>query len=170
MNSYQKNNSPILFLGIGIFFWAVAATYAYLIQNTLRDLMFNLGGIHPLINLLTLEIIYLGIFIALFYGLLHFLKVKDPNLLNLNFFMIGLIILGQILQFLGPMINSKFHTTQYFPHSSDYYTYIHENIFCQIIIGGFNLALYLCLGWMIYANRNLILGKNQDPIERIGDY
>jgi|SRR5690606_33983469 len=166
----RNSFNPILFLGIGIFFWAVAATYAYLIQNTLRDLIFNFGGIHPLLHLLMLEIIYLGIFIVMLFALLHLLKVKNPNLLHLNFFMIGLIILGQILQFLGPMINSKFHADQYFPNSSDYYTFIHENIFCQIIIGGFNLALYLFLGWIIYAHRNLILGKNQDPIERIGDY
>lgn len=162
-----ENNKPILLLGIGIFYYLLAATFAFLIQNSLRDLFFNIGGIHPHVNLLICEIIYLAVFILGIFGLLHMLKYKNPNLVKLLFIMIGMVILGQILQFLGPKINSKIHSDNYFPNSSDYYTYLGDNLFTQILIGAFNLLLYISMGYIIFLNRNLILQKN-DSIEEIG--
>ncbi len=150
-------NQPILILGIGIFFWALGATFAFLLQYIVRNLLFLIGEIPPLANLLFNEIIYLSVFVGLFYGLIYLLKTGKYKLLSVFYWSIGLVIFGQILQFILPMLMSNIYDETYWGNASEYSDFYGLNMIAPIISGIFNLAQYGVLAWLVYQNRNLII-------------
>lgn len=166
----KQHSKPILILGIGIFFWAVAATYAFLFQYTLRNAFFLIDGISPFVNVLLNEILYLATFIGLLLPLLSILKAGKINHLTLFFTSIGLVIVGQILQFLVPIFLSNIMSEAYWHNSSVYVNFYGVNIFAQVVVGIFNVLLYGLVAWLIYKNRNLILKSDsqESDINEIG--
>ncbi len=166
MNNFSTK--PILLLGIGIFFWALGATFAYLFQYIFRNVLFLIGGIAPLVNLLLNEILYLSVFVGLFFCLLQLLKSGKTNLSLLFYWSIGLVIFGQILQFLAPMFMSRINDESFWVNSSAYSELYGINIVAPVISGIFNLSQYGVLGWLVYKNRNLII-KTEASNSEIND-
>ena len=169
MNLPNKNNQGIL-LGIGVFFFLSTSGFAYLFKIVLRNLLLNINGISPVTIMLCTELVYLLTFVIAVFGLMKNLKNRPVNVKKLYFIFIGLLILGQILQFAVPLVMQTIQTENYLSNSSEYYNSINLNLIYSTIDAVFEYLVYVIIGIVIYKNRNLQIPSNEDSeINEIGN-
>ena len=148
----QSTKDKILLIGIGIFFWLGIGSFAYLFERILKDIFFNLG-ISPNLTEIFGELINFLIYIL---GVVYLIKiVKKDKIKLLNLFKISflMLLIGQILQFIEPMINDKLRSENYLDNSSQYYDFLKENPNYYTISIYLGIALYFVIGLIIYFKR-----------------
>ena len=148
----SSTNDKILLIGIGIFFWLGIGSFAYLFEITLKDIFFNLS-ISPNLTEIFGEMIN---FLTYVLGVIYLIKVvKKGNIRLLTLFKISflMLVIGQLLQFIEPIINAKLRSENYFENSSQYYDFLKENPNYYTISIYLGISLYFIIGMIIYLKR-----------------
>ncbi|SFS81018.1 hypothetical protein [Lutibacter maritimus] len=147
-----STNDKTLLIGIGMFFWLGIGSFAYLFEITLKDIFFNLS-ISPNLTEIFGEMMN---FLTYVLGVIYLIKViqrgkiKLLKLFKISFLM---LVIGQLLQFIEPMINDKLRSDNYFENSNQYYDFLKENpnyYWISIYLG---ISLYFIIGMIIYFKR-----------------
>jgi len=148
----SSTNDKILLIGIGIFFWLGIGSFAYLFERTLKDIFFNLN-ISPNLTEIFGELInFLTYILGVFY-LIKIVKTNKIKLLKLFKISFLMLLIGQLLQFIEPMINDKLQSENYFENSNQYYDFLKENPNYYTISIYLGIALYFVIGLIIYIKR-----------------
>ena len=148
------NNSkyPIILIGVGIFAWLGIGSFAYLFENTIKHVCFNIGTQ----NYFTIWFSQFIQIITYLLGVIVLIKLIKSNKyseLKMFKFAIGIFILGQLFQFIEPYINDELRTENYLDNSSNYYNFLKENPITLIVSSISVYLLYLLVGVLIFIRR-----------------
>lgn len=150
--SKHAERNPILLMGIGIFGGLAIGSFAFLFARILKDIFFNIT-ISPIYTEIFAELVNFATYI---FGIIIIVKIiKSGKISELNIFKFSILflIIAQILQFIEPMIISKFRTDSYLNNSSQYYDFLNENPYYYTISVISGIILYVIVGIIIYLKR-----------------
>lgn len=148
-------NDRILFLGIGIFLLFSVGSFSVFIWEVFRYIVFILD-VNPLGTLLIKESLR---FITYLSGILIFINIikkKKIKSLNLLISLFIILFLGQILQFLTPILLTTMFGVDYLNNTRNNELYLDPDF---VFILNFlpplvEYCLYITIGIIIYKNWN----------------
>lgn len=152
MTKPQKHNVLIL-IGIGIFFYWGANNFAKTLEIFVRELLFQVNGIHPVVIFLLTSLFYVLGFVIAFYALLRVLQRNKISGLNLMYSLFGIAVILEIPGFLIQYLVSVFRVESYFDNFNTYYAHNDLNMY-------FRISKYV-IWFGIYGALLLLIVKNK---------
>ena len=151
--SKKIEKNPILLIGIGIFAWIGIGSIAFLIERTIKDILLNIG-ISPNYIEIIAESVDFSIYIIGIIILVKIIRTNKFSEWNIFKFSVLLVIIGQLLQVIEPLINGKLRTEEYLNNSSQYYTFLKENpeYYSIGIVSAY--LIWIIIALIIYLKKN----------------
>ena len=151
LKTEPKNNerNSILLVGIGIFAWIGIGSVAFFFKRALNDIFLNIG-ISPSHTVLAVSLLDFTICIIGIVILIKIIKSGKYSDWNIFISTLLLLIIGQALQFIEPILNNKFKTEEYFNNSSQYYDFLMENQEYYYISAAGTFLIWIIVALIIY--------------------
>lgn len=148
----HKDKNIILLLGIGIFGWIAIGSFAYFFRYSLKDIFFNIN-VEPISTFWIVESINLLIYTLGVILLIKIVRNSSMSEIKILIFVILFIVLGQLLQFIEPLINDNYRTADYFTNIKEFNDLIIDNRIYTLISIAFEIVIYILTAILIYLKR-----------------
>lgn len=162
---------PILILGVGIFFFLAVSSIAFVPKDLFRRFLIMNGSFDPILVMILSELIEIIIYVVSAFGLIKIMKNRSLSVERIFYYSIGLLVLGQILGGIIPVVFSGYQSIDYYKNLNVYYESINLNVLYSSLPSIFSFVLYIILAIIFYKNRNLIVIESADgtDLDQIGN-
>lgn len=147
-----KNKNQVLLIGIGIFGWLAIVSFAYLFEQIAKDVFLHFSLSSICIKWAT-ELIQ---FLTCILGIIFLIEIvkkssKTEFVLLRNVFI--LLLLGQMLQFIEPLISAEFFNDTFSANSYKYRDNINDSNFYLTLPAIFEILKYIVIAIIIILRK-----------------